>query len=448
MTQIDTIVQVNITQDTKAVSKPSFAIPLLMSQKDPGWTSGDDVHSYTGPSGMLTDGFVITDPEYSAALALTSQDVQPVVFLVGRRQATTGAVDGFDLSSVIVETPYHLTIDGTLTQYVPSDTNVQTTLQGLLGVILADADVGPLFDGTASVVQDMGGGTFRLKLVALAGAPTYTNYSQLTKVHISDPHNVVGDLNTIRAQNDTWYGYFIVGGTEDEVETAAEWTEAQKKIQFASNFDSSIASSDTTDLFSRLKTAGYKRTIPCYMGDAKAPPAWMGGQLPQVPGSNNWAFKTLNGVSTDVLTDTSVANVIGLPVEGIKGKNGNVYTSIAGINMTRMGTCASGDYIDNVIGIDWLHAEIQTRVFANLAGAKKVPYTNAGVAILISSVRAGLDQGAANGLLDPGSLSVSAPDVLTVSQNDRANRIAPPIAFEARLQGAFNAVKITGIVSV
>lgn len=448
MTQIDTIVSVEITQDTKAVSKPSFAIPLLVSQTDPGWDSDDNVHSYTDPAGMLTDGFVITDPEYLAAVSLVSQDLRPVVFLVGRRLASLGSIDNFALSAVVAETPYHLTINGTLTQYVSTGTGVQVTLQGLLAAILADDTVGPLFDGDLSSVVDAGGGVFKLHLVAITGTPVYTNFSQLTKTHVADPHNVASDLNTIRIQNDTWYGYFIVSASEAEVETAAAWTEGQKKVQFARNFDVAIAGSGSSDLFSRLKAAGYKRTFPCYMGDVKAPPAWMGGQLPETPGSNNWAFKTLNGITVDVLDDTSVANVIGVPVEGTKGKNGNIYTTIAGINMTRMGTAASGDYIDNIIGLDWLHAEIQTRVFANLAAAKKVPYTNAGVSILISSVKAGLDQGVTNGLLDAGSISVTAPDVLTVSSNDRANRIAPPIAFEARLQGAFNSVRVTGTVSV
>jgi hypothetical protein len=284
---------------------------------------------------------------------------------------------------------------------------------------------------------------------------TWTIDPLLSLTNQTPAAGISSDLANILAQNSTWYGWTLASGSDAEIQQAAQWTEGNKKLFIPASTTSGIASStytaNTTDVGSLLYRAGYKRTALLYSpaGAAQgAAAAWMGGQLPQVPGSNNWAFKNLNGITADSLTDTQRSNCVGTPVAGIAGKNVNVYIPVGGVNVTEMGTTASGQYIDITVGIDWLQANLQTNLYSLLVNSQKIPYTDAGVTTLMQAVRQTLDQGAVNGLIDGASISVTAPAVLSVSTNQRANRIAPTVSFGCRLQGAFNSVVVSGTVTV
>lgn len=64
-----------------------------------------------------------------------------------------------------------------------------------------------------------------------------------------------------------------------------------------------------------------------------------------------------------------------------------------------------------------------------------------------NEIRAVLSQAEANGAIDRG-WSVSTPDVLSISENLRAQRIAGAFVFNARLAGSIRRVQINGFLSV
>jgi hypothetical protein len=168
--------------------------------------------------------------------------------------------------------------------------------------------------------------------------------------------------------------------------------------------------------------------------------AWAGGQLPKTPGSITWKFKTLNGITPDILTTIAVNNV--------KGKNCNVYETIAGINMMHEGVVSSGEFIDIIRGVDWIQARISERVFTLLVNAEKVPYTNPGIEMIKTEINAVLDQAVENNILVENTIVITAPDVSDISPTDKANRFLPDIKFSAILAGAIHKTKIDGKLSV
>lgn len=168
--------------------------------------------------------------------------------------------------------------------------------------------------------------------------------------------------------------------------------------------------------------------------------AWMGGQLPKAPGSITWKFKTLTGITPDVLTSTAVNNV--------KDKNCNIYETIAGISMAHEGVVSSGEFIDIIRGVDWIQARISERVFTLLANADKVPYTDPGVEMIKSEIQAVLEQAVDNAVLVKDTIAITAPKVADVSSTDKANRYLPDIKFGATLAGAIHKVQIVGKLSV
>lgn len=263
---------------------------------------------------------------------------------------------------------------------------------------------------------------------------------------------IAADMQAIIDQNNTWYGAIMCSNVDADILAMAAFIEALPKIFIGASNDSAIAGNGSSDLLSQLKALGYARTALVYSPGSYnlgIEAAWMGSQLPQVPGSNNWAFKSLAGIATDNLTDTAVGNVIGDPIAGTFGKQGNIYRVVGGQNITQMGMMVGGQFIDITVGLDWLKSQLQTNIFAQLVQALKIPYTDKGTGILLQAVKSAIDQGVVNGLIDGASpISISAPPVLSVPANQRAQRIAPTISFSCRLQGAFNAVTVSGTVTV
>jgi hypothetical protein len=84
-----------------------------------------------------------------------------------------------------------------------------------------------------------------------------------------------------------------------------------------------------------------------------------------------------------------------------------------------------------------------------LVNLAKIPFTDAGIAIVENEIRAVLNQGVQNGFLaaNPAPI-VRVPLASEVSTNDKANRILPDIYFEGTLAGAVHGVTIQGVVKL
>ena len=241
-----------------------------------------------------------------------------------------------------------------------------------------------------------------------------------------------------------------VGGvdsnSEAEILAAAAWIEARKKIFLCNTSDTEVVDNVvTSDVMSDLQSFAYARTAIMYSQVRLlnwSGAAWGGNRLPSDPGSSTWAFKTLAGVQVD-------QNLTGGQASVIESKGGNHYTVVAGVNITRYGIMASGEFIDIVRGIDWLDQRIKERIFGVLINNPKVPYTDTGVDLMRSQVLAQLNQGVGVGLLSPDPAPVvTAPKVADIDPADRANRILPDINFQATLAGAIHKLIISGVLSV
>lgn len=274
----------------------------------------------------------------------------------------------------------------------------------------------------------------------------------LLKIADWDDSNPLADeLADVEEFDGDWYCLLLETATQADIEAAAAWIEARRKIFIAKssdadNFDSAV----TTDVLSVLKAAAYDRTATITKKNQVTDhpdAAWAGLILPRDPGSVTWKFKTLAGVTVDSLTPTEKLAV--LRNEAGTGKNGNTYTRVGGVNITEEGNMASGEFIDVMRGVDFLHARIQERIYFRLVNLPKIPYTNAGVNVVLNEILAVLNTGIAQDILraDPAP-TVSAPDVQDIDPIDRANRLLPDIEFAAQLAGAIHKTQIQGVVTI
>jgi len=199
---------------------------------------------------------------------------------------------------------------------------------------------------------------------------------------------------------------------------------------------------DNQHLAEELKgSLGARRIFSIYKEDPEDYPAaaWMGRMLCQSPGSSSWAYKDLIGIKKSKLNTTIT--------EGLKKLNINRHIDINDKGVTLDGKVASGEYIDIIHGIDWLHVRIQERIFRLLMLNEKIPYTLKGIDLVRSELIAQLDEGVARGLLaaDPPP-EVSIPNIETIPKAKKEQRILPDVSFCARLAGAIHTIEIRGTV--
>lgn len=255
------------------------------------------------------------------------------------------------------------------------------------------------------------------------------------------PATIAPQLSAIDAVDADWYALALIDNTKDNVLAAASWCEARRKIQAVRTDDNTVKAATTTDVAAALKAAKYDRTFVIYHSnhDDFAECAWMGSMLPLEPGTNTWNLKALNGVTADNLTGTERTN--------LDTKNANYYIRIGGVPATQEGVMASGEYIDIVIGIDWLEARMSERIFSTMINQKKVPFTNQGINLIVSDVRTQLQLAVGVGLIND-DFNVVAPKASETDKADRIERTLRGVRFDARLQGAIHKAIIEGTVTV
>lgn len=262
----------------------------------------------------------------------------------------------------------------------------------------------------------------------------------------SQDENLATSMAAIQAEDNSWYGIVADQALASSQQALAAWVEANKRfaILWTTSADTYDAAKDT-DLASVLKAATYDRTAVIFhtapaAGNDYPDAAWMGEGFPYDPGSSTWAYKTLKGVTKD--------NIPPAKETVLQSKNCNYYSEVGGVNITQEGKVASGEWIDIIIGTDWLEARLREAVFSAFVNNRKVPYDDDGITTVEGIVRGVLVQAAAAGILQKDSLEVTVPKYKDIPQADRIGRLLPDVKFTALYQGAIHKAKINGTISV
>ena len=201
-----------------------------------------------------------------------------------------------------------------------------------------------------------------------------------------------------------------------------------------------IDTEDTDDIGSQLQDLGYDRTFLFYHSQAASVPvtaAPLGLQLPKKPGSSQWAYKRLKGVSVSELSVADRSAAI--------AKNVNIYGDRANTGVFEPGKMVSGEWIDTIVVIDALQADIQNRVWGQFINNEKIPYTDDGVNVIVNALEAALAQSVRDGTLAANPPPyVTRPLVQDVSPTDKGNRILPDVKFFGTLAGAITKTVMVG----
>lgn len=253
-------------------------------------------------------------------------------------------------------------------------------------------------------------------------------------------------LNAIANENNDWYGIVVDQALVSSFADVASWVETAKKFAIFWITDvNAYDPSKSTDLASVLKLANRNRSAVVWhatpAGGADYPDAaWMGEGFPYEPGTSTWAYKTLNGVTPDTLLASQET--------ALKNKNCNYYMTVGGVSITQEGKVASGEYIDIIIGTDWIEARLREAVYSALVNNRKIPYDDTGIAMIEGLVKGVLNEAASKGILQADSIAVTVPKYADIPQSDKLARKLPDVKFSALYQGAIHSVTINGTISV
>lgn len=253
-------------------------------------------------------------------------------------------------------------------------------------------------------------------------------------------------LQTLARDEKRWF-YFIPGAagatdgvTVSDIPTLAEAIGLLDKAMI-------VGHEGTTDIAipQAIKAGLYPRVLAIAHGD-NDPAKFLGAVWARcglsAVGSSVWAYKQVKGILPTTYSASDEADLL--------GANSNIFTSIAGVNVT-YGNFKSGigEWFDVDVGIVWLKARIQESVFLVLLSNEKVAYRNDGVAAIETAVKVVLDEAVKNGLLtnDPAP-KTKVPDVNELTAQQRDSRILPSVEFSAQLAGAIQYVDgIVGKIS-
>lgn len=303
---------------------------------------------------------------------------------------------------------------------------------------------------TASLQGSAGSRTLRL-LANTAGKFFGVQAYSRSALNIAQDHadpGIATDLAAIKLESNSWYGLITLYNSEALINAAAAWVESNTKLYAAATQDSAVAtvteSSSATDVGHDVKAAADARTFVAHhpSNDEFMDAAEMGKFFAISPGGETWRMKTLSGVTVESYSDTEVTNM--------KAKYVHFYYDIGGRNVVGGDAkTGSGEYVDVTRFIDWYTSELQAKL-ANLAiSSNKIPFTNAGIAMVEAKVRQQNDAGIAAGGISPDPAPViSIPEVTDISSEDKADRELSSVETEWTLAGAIHHITVSVTANV
>jgi hypothetical protein len=431
-------VALSITTESAKVQQAGFGTPMILSYK-PSWV--ERVRSYESTDDMVTDGFLATDPEVQMATILFSQNPRPPLVKVGR--CANKPTQRWAFTPVVTNsTKYQLKFNGELVEYT-SDANA--TAAEIIGGLKTALDTEVTAQSRTLTTSDQT--TYLRAVQNTAGHWDSFESPDTSKLAVAMDHadsgsgGIAADLAAINLEDPDWYFLLHPFNSSAMVIAIAAWVEANKKFFHAATQDSAVGTSATDDVMSLLQDANYKRTFPIYHPDngAFADAGSTGVEAPKQPGSYTMKFKQIAGVAVVNLTTTQRNNIL--------AKNGNVFETVADVNMIAEGTVSSGEFADNVRGDDWLEARMGERVFSELVNADKIAFTPQGAAIIEGLIRAQLREAVIVGHIRE-EFTVTVPVISEVSEVERGARRLRTFKFSASRAGAVHKVDILGQISV
>jgi PKD repeat protein len=264
-----------------------------------------------------------------------------------------------------------------------------------------------------------------------------------------------------------WYALIVPSAVNSDHLPIAAFIEASDTKHFygVTTQEAGVLSAvDTTNIAYQLKQLARKKTMVQYSSsNAYAVVSALARILTTNYQGNSTVitlmYKQEPGIVAEQINNTQA--------EAAESFNCNIFAAYD--NNTAIfqpGVTSSGIFVDIVLGTDWLAVDLIRNLYNLLyTSLTKIPQTDAGTALLVTTCESVLSQAVINGLLAPGvwnaggfgqlnqgdylakGFYVYAPSVNDQDPADRAARISVPIQIAAKLAGAVHEVQVAVLVN-
>ena len=410
---------------------------------------------------MLEYGFTNADPEVKAAQVYFSAESNPHQLYVGRWVESSSYATRYYNGAI---SNGNIVTIGSTSYTVGDGTNDTTTLADLAtAATTAGATTATYTETTLYIL-------FTASTIGSEGVPTALTVAKGTGSTVGEVIYEAGEdaetfleaIQAMKEANNNWYAFAALDilpvTTIKEVAAYVESTSANNPITyFAHTNDSNVLNGYASNLFEELKSSKYSRTIGTATTKAYTHVGIMGYAMGQTRTTANssytLALKQVPGTLPDTFTSTQVT--------AIESNYGNVYINRGSYyDIYERGTVFSGAYYDEIIQLDKVVNDIQLSVMDLLYSNPKIAQTEAGLALILTTIETACRQAVKVGFVAPGQWNggnilnlengtylpngylIQAESFENQSQADRDARKAPNIYVALKLAGAIQSVVV------
>ena len=246
--------------------------------------------------------------------------------------------------------------------------------------------------------------------------------------------NYVNAVKKLQSATNEWF-FLITDAVDDADKLAiAQYIETQTAMYVYSSSDvKALDSSDTTDIFSKLKTLNLMHSLGMFVRDTTVvspESAWVGRFASAVIGSNAWIHKALTTLVAENFTRTEWST--------LESKNAHFYTKVGqDDSIEGSANVAGGEKLHVILGAIWLEIRLAERAWNLLYTKDRINYTNSGIELFKAEIVTVLNEAVRyNILTDDEGFSIQVPDANKLTSQERASGYLRKITFRARLAGA------------
>lgn len=237
--------------------------------------------------------------------------------------------------------------------------------------------------------------------------------------------------DTVRV-NDNFFGVVSTDSTDETITALSSWIDTQEKVYAVTSDNLEIKNASNQTLIAYHPTDYLAEQSLAYM-------------LTQVIGSVDLDGKAIDGITLSGVDATEYGV--------LKGNNINVALNKFGNTVVDGGNMAGGEAFDIILSEFWIKIRMEEDLAALKVNTPKIPYGDAGIALLINVANARLQAAVQRDIiaLDADGMPeyvITYVPIEDVPMNDRANRKYDGVAWEARLAGAIREGNINGILTV
>lgn len=483
---ISRIVNVGVILTPAGARSQSLRDLLILGTSDV-IDSTERIRAYTDVNSIAAD-FGIDSDEYQAASLWFQQNPQPTQILLGRwvNAASQGGLRCASLSATqrqlsnftaVVNGGFQYRKDGgELTAVAGLDFSAVTNLNGVATAIAAAlTGVEVVWNANLSRFEFTSTTSGPTSAFAFVEPPeSITDVATLIRgtsgssgAYVFQGQDAETAAEAVNLFDDrfgqSWYAVVIPGGEPDDQLEVAQVVESSinKHILGITTQEAGVlVAASTTDIASVLKDLNYTRSMVQFSSSSPyAVVSALARILTTDYNGNNTVitlkFKQQPGVVAETLPVSQVTV--------LQSKHANVFINYNNETaILEQGVMVNGEFVDVITGTDWLAVALQTALYNVLyTSTTKIPQTDQGQQLLLTTCESICSQAVVNGLLAPGVWNsggfgqIKQGDFLAKGfyvysdsfnkqqPNDRAARKAMPIQIAAKLAGAVHDISVT-----